>query len=222
MPRTTRRERKKADKLRRIRSSARELFAEQGFDATSTRQIADQAGVGLATLFLYASDKRDLLFLACNDDLDRLTESGFADVDTAQPLLDQLATALRHFFIFFKQNARLSQDLLRELTFYTSGQHSARFQGIRRRTIQRIADLIEAAKKRGEVGPTHPTALAAEVLFFVFAAHVRKWLGGAAPKPEEGVQQLRRLYTVILDGLVDKPRRGVSRGASSRSPIRGR
>jgi AcrR family transcriptional regulator len=203
MPHTSRRERKKADKLRRIRSSARELFAEQGFDATSTRQIADHAGVGLATLFLYASDKRDLLFLACNDDLDRLTESGFADVDAGRPLRDQLTTALRHFFIFYQQNVRLSQDLLRELTFYTSGQHSARFQGIRRRTIQRIAGLIDGAKKRGEVGQRPATALAAEVLFFVFAAHVRKWLGGTAPKPEDGVRQLRRLYNVILDGLVD-------------------
>ena len=65
------RELNKADKQQRIQEAARYLFSTQGFDATSTREIAERARVGLATLFLYAADKRDLLFLAGNDDLER-------------------------------------------------------------------------------------------------------------------------------------------------------
>src|SRR5882672_1854626 len=85
----TLREQNKTDKLKRIKESARYLFATKGFDATSTREIAALARVGLATLFLYAQDKRDLLFLAGNDDLAALSDEAFADVDYAQPVLEQ-------------------------------------------------------------------------------------------------------------------------------------
>src|SRR5687767_14774639 len=83
----TLRERGKADKRKRIQAAARRLFSTRGFDATSIRQIAERAHVGLATLFLYATDKRDLLFLAGNDDLELLSEAAFNKVDYAAPLL---------------------------------------------------------------------------------------------------------------------------------------
>src|SRR5262245_44638568 len=57
------RARKKRDKLERLRAAAWELFATKGFDATTTREIAERAGVATGTLFLYAKDKPDLLFL---------------------------------------------------------------------------------------------------------------------------------------------------------------
>ena len=63
------RERNKLDKLQRIKHAARTLFIEKGFDETTTREIARRAGVALGTLFLYATDKRDLLFLICTDEL---------------------------------------------------------------------------------------------------------------------------------------------------------
>ena len=46
-----RRERNKRDKLARIKHSARKLFARQGVDATTIRQIADAADIGRGTMF---------------------------------------------------------------------------------------------------------------------------------------------------------------------------
>ena len=45
------RERNKRDKLRRIKAAAWELFLDKGYDATTTREIAVKAGVGLGTVF---------------------------------------------------------------------------------------------------------------------------------------------------------------------------
>ena len=56
------RARNKLDKLRRIKEAAQSLFIAKGFDDTTMREIAVRAGVGLGTIFLYAKDKRDLLF----------------------------------------------------------------------------------------------------------------------------------------------------------------
>ncbi|MBY7147690.1 helix-turn-helix transcriptional regulator, partial [Levilactobacillus brevis] len=41
--------------------AALELFADQGFDGTSTQAIADRAGISQATIFKYFKTKQDLL-----------------------------------------------------------------------------------------------------------------------------------------------------------------
>ncbi len=68
------REKNKLEKLQRIREAARELFVQKGFDETTTREIAVRAGVGIGTVFIYAENKRDLLFLVANDDLEAVTQ----------------------------------------------------------------------------------------------------------------------------------------------------
>src|SRR3954467_3745345 len=46
----------------RIRGVASELFFEQGYHATSMRQIADGAGVRVGSLYNHFTNKEDLLF----------------------------------------------------------------------------------------------------------------------------------------------------------------
>src|SRR5580658_4889587 len=60
-PVLSRRERSKVDKMRRIVAAGEKLFSKQGFDGTTVQQIADEADVAVGTLFLYISDKSELL-----------------------------------------------------------------------------------------------------------------------------------------------------------------
>ncbi len=202
---SARRARGKADKLARVRDATRELISRQGFDATTIRQIADRAGVGLATLFEYATDKRDLLFLACNDDLAALTDRAFADAEHQGPLQGRLTVVFRHLFIFYAQDRTLARDLLRELTFFTEGRHSTRFQQIRGDLVSRVRGLVEEALEHGEISPSQSPAVVADVIFFVFAAEVRRWLAAETVGPEAGVQQLARLLDVVVLGLRPRP-----------------
>jgi AcrR family transcriptional regulator len=195
------REQNKSDKLKRIQEAARHLFSTRGFDATSTREIADRARVGLATLFLYAADKRDLLFLAANDDLEQLTQTVFAEINYDTPLLEQLVEVFRKFFEFYAKNRLFSRDLLRELTFYTSGQQSERFQATRRATIAGVAKMVSQARKQNAVRCASSDADIAEVIFYVFAADVRRWLGQEKTSIAVGLQHLRTLLTIVMAGL---------------------
>ena len=194
------RELNKTDKKARIQEASRHLFTKQGFDATSTRDIAMRAGVGLATLFLYAKDKRDLLFLAANDDLEDLTARAFARVDYEAALIDQLHGVFSHFFRFYARDQKFSRDLLRELTFYTSGEQSARFQATRQRTIVGIENLVREARQRGTIQSSSEDSIIAEVIFYVFAADVRRWLGQSKASIATGLKHLRKLLTVVLEG----------------------
>ena len=71
------RARQKRDKLERLRAAAWELFTSKGFDETTTREIAERAGVATGTLFLYAKDKPDLLFLVFEHRLAETVDDAF-------------------------------------------------------------------------------------------------------------------------------------------------
>jgi TetR/AcrR family transcriptional regulator, mexJK operon transcriptional repressor len=58
-------------KCGQILDSARVLFLDQGFDATSMDAIAREAGVSKATLYVHFDDKDDLLLALVNDECKR-------------------------------------------------------------------------------------------------------------------------------------------------------
>ena len=94
------------------------------FDETTTREIAVRAGVGIGTVFTYAENKRDLLFLVANDDLDEVTRKAEASVSEDASCLENLLTVFRQHYKFFAKQPSLSRFLLREMTFYDSGRQA--------------------------------------------------------------------------------------------------
>lgn len=64
----------KRDTHRTIRRTAMGLFLERGFDAVTTAEVAEAAGVSPATLFNYFATKEDLFFGQVRQLEDRLTE----------------------------------------------------------------------------------------------------------------------------------------------------
>src|ERR1700712_466964 len=50
------------DARERLETAALDLFAENGYEATTVAQIADRAGLNRATFFRHFADKREVLF----------------------------------------------------------------------------------------------------------------------------------------------------------------
>ena len=137
------RARNKLDKLRRIKDAAQRLFIAKGFDDTTMREIAVRAGVGLGTIFLYAKDKRDLLFLTINEPLEHITQQAEGAVDPAAPLVDNLLAIAKLHYRFFGEQPALARLALREMIFYDSGAQAASFQKTRERLIRLFGHTIE-------------------------------------------------------------------------------
>ena len=57
----SRRARRKTETLRRIEEAGWQLFTTRGYEATSTREIAEAADIAAGTLFNYFPEKRSLL-----------------------------------------------------------------------------------------------------------------------------------------------------------------
>ena len=77
--------------------AALKLFAEKGFEAASTREIAEAAGANISAIRYYFGDKAGLYRAAFTEPLDEFPEQAWADIDIDLPL----AQALLHFFAEF-------------------------------------------------------------------------------------------------------------------------
>jgi AcrR family transcriptional regulator len=195
------RETKKLETRERIRAAAAELFTRHGYGAATLRQIAARAHVGLGTLFNYAADKRDLVFLIFNEELNAITDVALAAPRPGQPLAAQLAAVFAVHYRWLAAKPALARILLQELTFYSSGKQAATFHAIRRRLIDGVEALIEAAKRRGEISSREKSALIARHVFFTYSASLRWWIAAPHPDPEAGIRDLKRLLALQVQGL---------------------
>ena len=192
------RERKKLQTRERIRAAAAELFTRHGYASATMRQIADRAHVGLGTLFNYAEDKRDLVFLIFNEELNAMTDVALAAPRAGQPLLDQLLAVFRVHYRWLGAKPALARILLQELTFYSSGKQAATFHGIRKRLIDGVENLVRRAQRSNRRYPRERPELIARHIFFVYSASLRWWIAGPRPDPARGLADLKRLLKLVV------------------------
>ncbi|MCL4798643.1 MAG: TetR/AcrR family transcriptional regulator [Burkholderiales bacterium] len=213
-PRIGLRERNKLEKLERIRAAARALFRRHGYSAATMRQIAHRAHVGLGTLFSYADDKRDLVFLIFNEELDTLTDRALAAPRARDPLLAQLMAIFERHYEQFAQHPALSRLALQELTFYSTGKQAEAFHAIRGRLIAGIERLVAQAQRAGRIRASPDAKFIARQIFFVYSAAVRWWIAAPAPRVAAGLADLRRVLALQIEGLAARP--GARRAAARR------
>lgn len=200
------REKNKAEKLRRIRKAARALFEKHGYDDTTMRDIAKRANIGFGTLFTYASDKRDLLFLIFNDDLETTVDTALAQASSKPIFLEQLVAYFSAFYAYFSPQPELSRVVLREMTFYLKGRQAEQFQTSCGRMIQHLAKLVEAAQAAQAIGTREDPNIIAQALMSTFGQELRRWIAVDEPKLSHGLARLRRMLVLQISGF--QPRDG--------------
>jgi AcrR family transcriptional regulator len=199
------RTRNKLEKLRRIKEAAQALFVAKGFDDTTMREIALRAGVGLGTIFLYARNKRDLLFLTINEPLEAVTRAAEDAVDPQASLLDNLLAVFRLHYRFFGRQPALSRFALREMNFYDAGSQAPPFHKTRERLLRLLGRTIAIAIANGEIAPSEPPLFAGWIVFCVFQVELRRWLAGDALHARAGLRELERALRLVIAGFGRAP-----------------
>jgi len=200
------REQNKLEKSQRIRIAARELFSKHGYESATLRQIAKRAHVGLGTVFNYAQDKRDLVFLIFNEELAAVTDLALRAAHSHRSLVDQLIGIYKPHYEYFSRNPALSRILLKELTFYSEGKQAATFQEIRERLISGIEKAVQTAQEEKRIRCEEEARVVARHIFFVCSGAIRWWIASLRPDPQEGLTELRRLLELQINGLDPDPR----------------
>jgi AcrR family transcriptional regulator len=172
------RARVKRDKLSRIEAAARRLFAEKGFEATTTRQLADEAGIGMGTLFVYFPEKLDLLIHLFNQDLAVVQERSFATLPSGAGLVDSCLHVFKAFYAVWERDPKLARSFVKEMMF-TQGKGEGPLFETRTRVFGRLAALVAGAQARGELRSDLVPPVVAFQLFGIYYWCLSAWLANA-------------------------------------------
>ncbi len=181
------------------------MFAEQGYDGATLRQIAAKAGLTTGALFKHATDKRDLVHLIFSEEVDALTDMALASPRSYQTFVEKILSISEHYYRLFASDPVLSRILLSEMLVETPGLHLERSLSIRQRLLQGLESLILQAQSTGELNPSVIPAKVALQIFFLYAASLRYWLN-ASDRPEwrKGLQEYKQCLELQVFGLVSR------------------
>jgi len=174
------REQNKLDKRERIRDSAYALFLQHGFEATTMAQVAEQAEVAKGTLFLYCSDKDDLLCLVMHDRLRSTVDRLFTTLPRRAELLAQLMHVFGGLFEMYAEHPDLALSFIR--VFPTAvGPNGQTLRGMTLGFLHQVSELVREASVRGELDPEVPPMQAAHNLFALYFAALLAGVSGHVP-----------------------------------------
>lgn len=201
------RARGKLERRRRLKDAAQQVFLERGYDGATTREIAARADVAIGTLFVYAPEKRDLLFLIMNDDLDALTASAMRATSSDDRLIVQLIDAFRPVYQYFEDKREIGRYGIREIFLFqeepetTLGPEAVRVHERITRFQRHLAQIFERMKAAGRLKTEESGATIARALMWLHWGHIQSWFTDDKAKAEIGLKRLRRLLSMMISGL---------------------
>ncbi len=182
-----------------ILQAAKKLFAEQGFDNTTTRAIATEAGVGIGTVFAHYPDKASLLGEALRGEIDKVvdqTRSLLAKEDTLEDKLVFLSAGLLRYYI---DNHNLSRELIKNATFQ-GGPETQAYNDQMAGFIELVSHVISAAIADGTLSKNvrvPAMALNYMAIHFIF---VWSCLRQDAPSLKDLLKQMQIQVESLLAG----------------------
>jgi AcrR family transcriptional regulator len=188
----------------KILEAADDLFGEVGFDAATTREIAERSGVNKALIHYHFKNKDTLFATLLDRYYERLGATLQETLLVNGPLRDRLSTLLDTYLDFLEQNRNFGRIVQREAS---GGRHMDRI----REQMVPLFDLGTRAVK-GAFPATGSGDLAAEQLlvsfygmiisYFTYAGVLEHLLGGdpfSKGNLEARKRHLRRMLAMVLD-----------------------
>jgi AcrR family transcriptional regulator len=203
----------------RVRKAAWELFSDVGYEATTTKSIAERAGVATGTVFVHATDKADLLRSVVYTELERIVEEGTQEVGKGA-LVDEWLRLFSRLLVFYGQNRKVSEAFLSvTMAPALDAMHSGYALEVTMRFLGVLAGLVEQAKARGDVRDDVGSLLAAQAAFALYFSVLSAWLQGFS-STEGAIASLRDLLTLLVRGLgpAEAPKKKAPKKRAGRSP----
>ncbi|GLZ37374.1 TetR/AcrR family transcriptional regulator [Actinokineospora sp. NBRC 105648] len=184
------------DAARRLMAAAVEAFAERGFHATTTRDIATAAGMSPAALYVHFPSKAAVLFAISRSGHERalamVTEAAAGPGDPAA----RMAVLVAGFVTWHATRHRVARIVQYELGALDPADYAA-VVAVRRRTEGVVRGLIEEGVAAGVFRVADVRTAARAVLSL--GIDVARWYsGGSRP----GAAELGRQYAVLVAGML--------------------
>lgn len=199
------RERGKQRRRIRIKEAAREVFVEFGYEASTTREIADRADVSQGTLFAYAPTKSELLLMIINDDLEVLRADQFGADTLTRPLIDILLDFAKRDMAYWAQYPEMARQARREvgvvLLGRVCGPEALRYAAWKPKLLHSLSDIVREKQQAGFLRSAVSAELVAELWWAIYNQNLHNWLMSDQPDVAQGLAQLRNLLQLAIAGI---------------------
>ena len=190
----------------RILKAAQKLFARRGYGGTTTRDLAEAAGVAEGTLFRHFDNKKAILI--------EVATRGWTELLTE--LLTELSEMASYKAVAQVMRKRMlslnaNTDMLR-VCFMEAQFHPELRDRIQAEVIDKMTDVAEAffqtAMDRGVYRKMNPTIVARIFLgMFTVSGFSQSTLSGDDSSPNEMKEMAETLADIFLNGVLSPPER---------------
>jgi AcrR family transcriptional regulator len=185
----------------RILKSAMRLFAKKGFDGTTTKELAEDAGVAEGTLFRHFTNKKAILIeVATQGWIDLLTDllTEFSEMGSYKAV----AEVMKHRMMHMRENVDLLRVCFIEVQF-----HEDLRDQIQQEVIEKMTDVAEAffqtAMDKGIYRQINPRLVARVFLgMFTIASFSQNTIADPDASPEDLKAMAEGLADIFLNGVL--------------------
>jgi len=186
------------DKQIQIIEAAENLFADKGFDGTSVRDIAEEAGINIAMISYYFGSKEKLLealFSYRAEGTTQKLESMLQDKQLAP--LDKIYMMIDFFIDKFHSQHCFHKIMTREQVANNRGVTSELIQRLKKHNQQLVKQLIQEGQKSGDFVknidiPILMATLIGTVGNLVTTQHFYREINNLQAMPEDQFQKLMK------------------------------
>lgn len=182
---------------RRILLAAVEAFSLQGYHPTSTREIAQRAGMSPAAMYVHYGSKAELLFEICRTALAALVADVTAAVEARDTPPTRLEAFMESLVAWVASNLALTRVIEAGIVDLDA-EHLAEVRGIQNQLVAFVRDELRAGADRGAftVGDAEATTRA----LVSMGVDVARWWAADAPQPD--VDALGAAYAALALRMV--------------------
>jgi AcrR family transcriptional regulator len=201
------RQRRKEARPQELLDAALELFAEKGFAATRSEEVAARAGVAKGTLYLYYPSKEELLKAVISQQLSSEIAAGAEQAEQFDgPIAELLREVLSAWWqrVFDSPGSAVFKLVITEVRNFPEIAEFYLDQVVRPGK-QLIGRIIERGIERGEFRPVNvPAAVLSMVLPMVMLCLHKHSLGACVPMEDEVDPKvfIREHIELVLGGLL--------------------
>lgn len=187
------------DAARRLVSAAVEAFAERGYHATTTRDIAGRAGMSPAALYIHYKTKEELLYRISGIGHEKALRIMGAAAEAGGSASERLRDAVRTFARWHAEHHTTARVIQYELQALSPG-HYTEIAGLRRRTDRLLRQIIQDGADSGEFRADDVPGTTLAVLSL--CVDVARWFTADGPRTPD---EVGTLYADLVLRMVGAP-----------------
>ncbi len=186
-----------SDTYNTILQVAARLFTQQGYTATSIRQIAEEAGIGKATIYHHFHDKQAIVLALLLRNVTRMNEI-LELINAEKDPRQRIQTAAEASLRFLYESMDFIQIARREVS---SGRAFVQkeFAVFLQSYMAPLTEAIRQGSEQGIFRPVDPVASTRVLLTMIQGSFMLAYLGGERPLPPEKAAPI--LLDIFFQGI---------------------